>query len=120
VHQLLAYLSLSFADGCSDQCTVESSYTCTGGDASKADTCALPTAAPAGKEFVRATVRLSGVTKEAFSKDSKKRQAFTNGVAEVLSVASAQVLIEDVSRRRSSGLGMAERRQEEVCRLYMC
>jgi hypothetical protein len=60
------------------------------------------------------------MTKDDFSKDSKKRQAFTNGVAEVLSVASAQVLIEDVSGRRSSGLRLAERRQAEVCRLCVC
>jgi hypothetical protein len=111
----------SLADGCSEQCTVENGYACFGGGATSADTCVLPVAAPTGKEFVKATARLNGVTKEAFDRDVGLRQAFVKGVAEALGVLVSQVLIESTSggQSRRSQQAVSERRQGEVC-IYAC
>ena len=110
---LVTAATLAHADGCSDQCTVESGYTCSGGGATSSDACVLPLQAPAGKEYVRATAQLKGVTKEAFDRDITIRQAFVKGVAQALGVRDAQVLVEG-SQRRGMWQAVSGRRQAEV------
>jgi len=86
-------------DGCSAECTVESGYECTGGSATTADTCTLPSTPPAGKEVVKASTRLSGVSAATFNSDLTVRMAFVRGVADSLSVTTDAIAIESVTRR---------------------
>jgi hypothetical protein len=89
------------ADGCSKECRGEVGYTCSGASKVSADTCSLPTQAPAGKEYVKASLQLTGVVKDQFISNSTMRWMFMQGIAEALALNTSQVLIEMLQSRRS-------------------